>query len=189
VLRAEARARRIGLLHGRELCMSDAKPRTYNVLFLCTGNSARSILAEAVMNHVASGDGRFRAYSAGSFPKAQPHPLALDLLRKNHIPIEGLRSKPWDEFAAPGAPPLDFVFTVCDQAAGEPCPIWPGQPMTAHWGVPDPAAVEGSDEEKRRAFFDAYVALRRRIELFANLPLASLDRMALQQHVREIGTQ
>jgi protein-tyrosine-phosphatase len=162
---------------------------SWNVLFLCTGNSARSILAEAAMNHLANRGGRFHAYSAGSFPKAVPNPFALDLLRKNHIPTENLRSKSWDEFAAPGAPKLDFVFTVCDQAAGEMCPIWPGQPMTAHWGVPDPAAVEGSDDEKRRAFLDAYIALKRRIELFTNLPLASLDRMTLQSALREIGSQ
>ncbi len=162
---------------------------TYNVLFLCTGNSARSILAEAIMNHLASHGGRFHAYSAGSFPKARPNPFALELLQNNRIPTEGLRSKPWDEFAAPGAPPLDFVFTVCDQAAGEACPVWPGQPMTAHWGVPDPAAVEGSDEDKRRAFFDAYVALRRRIDLFTSLPIASLDKIALQERVRAIGSQ
>lgn len=161
----------------------------YNILFLCTGNSARSILAEAIMNNLPTGGGRFRAYSAGSMPKPQPHPMALDLLRKNHIPTEGLRSKPWDEFDEPGAPKLDFVVTVCDQAAAEPCPVWPGQPMTAHWGVPDPAAVEGTDEEKRRAFFEAFVALRRRIELFASLPIESLDRMALQERVREIGKQ
>jgi arsenate reductase len=161
----------------------------YNVLFLCTGNSARSILAEATMNHLASNGGRFRAYSAGSFPKGAPNPHALDLLRKNAISTDGLRSKSWDEFAAPGAPKLDFVITVCDQAAGEVCPIWPGQPMTAHWGVPDPAAVEGSDEDKRRAFLDAYVALKRRIELFASLPLATLDRMTLQSTLREIGSQ
>jgi protein-tyrosine-phosphatase len=162
---------------------------TCNVLFLCTGNSARSILAEAIMNHLASPGSRFHAYSAGSFPKAQPNPFALELLRENHISTEGLRSKPWDEFVQPDAPSLDFVFTVCDQAAGEACPVWPGQPVTAHWGVPDPAAVEGSDEEKRRAFFDAYLALRRRIELFTSLPIESLDRMALQQRVREIGKQ
>jgi arsenate reductase len=161
----------------------------YNVLFLCTGNSARSILAEAVMNHVASHGGRFKAYSAGSFPKSQPNPYALDLLRKNHIATDELRSKSWDEFAAPGAPKLDFVFTVCDQAAGEMCPIWPGQPVTAHWGVPDPAAVEGTDEEKRRAFFDAYVALRRRIDLFTSLPIATLDKMALEERLRAIGLQ
>lgn len=162
---------------------------TYNVLFLCTGNSARSILAEAIMNHLASHDGRFRGYSAGSFPKSAPNPYALDLLQRNRIATDDLRSKSWDEFAAPGAPRLDFVFTVCDQAAGEVCPIWPGQPMTAHWGVPDPAAVEGTDEEKRRAFLDAYVALRRRIELFTNLPLAALDTMTLQRKLREIGAQ
>ena len=162
---------------------------TYNVLFLCTGNSARSILAEAVMNHLASHGGRFKAFSAGSFPKSTPNPFALDLLRKNHIAVDGLRSKSWDEFAAPGAPKLDFVFTVCDQAAGELCPIWPGQPVTAHWGVPDPAAVEGTDEAKRRAFLDAYLALRRRIELFTNLPIAALDKMALEKRVREIGRQ
>ena len=162
---------------------------TYNVLFLCTGNSARSILAEAIMNNLATGGGRFRAYSAGSMPKAHPHPMALELLRKNHLSTEGLRSKPWDEFGEPGAPKLDFVFTVCDQAAAEPCPIWPGQPMTAHWGVPDPAAVDGTDDEKRRAFFDAFLALRRRIELFASLPIASLDKLALQKRISEICTQ
>ena len=161
----------------------------YNVLFLCTGNSARSILAEAIMNNLAAGGGRFRAYSAGSLPKPHPHPMALELLRKNHIATESLRSKPWDEFAEPGAPKLDFVFTVCDQAAAEPCPVWPGQPTTAHWGVPDPAAAEGSDEDRRRAFFDAFVALRRRIELFASLPISSLDKLALQERVREIGKQ
>lgn len=162
---------------------------TYRVLFLCTGNSARSILAEAVMNHVASHDGRFKGYSAGSFPKSEPNPYALELLRRNHIATDDLRSKSWDEFAAEGAPKLDFVFTVCDQAAGEVCPIWPGQPMTAHWGVPDPAAVEGTDDEKRRAFLDAYVALRRRIELFTSLPLPALDKMTLQRKLREIGAQ
>jgi protein-tyrosine-phosphatase len=161
----------------------------YNVLFLCTGNSARSILAEAIMNNLSTGGGRFRAYSAGSMPKANPHPMALDLLRANHISTDGLRSKPWDEFAEPGAPRLDFVFTVCDQAAAEPCPVWPGQPMTAHWGVADPAAADGSDDEKRRAFFDAFLALRRRIELFASLPITSLDNLALQDRIREIGTQ
>ena len=162
---------------------------TYNVLFLCTGNSARSILAEAVMNHLAGHDGRFRAFSAGSFPKSEPNPFALDLLRKNQIAVDALRSKSWDEFAAPGAPKLDFVFTVCDQAAGELCPIWPGQPVTAHWGVPDPAAVEGTDEAKRRAFLDAYLALRRRIELFTSLPISALDKIALEERVRAIGLQ
>ena len=162
---------------------------TYNVLFLCTGNSARSILAEAVMNHLASHDGRFRAFSAGSFPKSEPNPFALDLLRKNQIAVDALRSKSWDEFAAPDAPKLDFVFTVCDQAAGELCPIWPGQPVTAHWGVPDPAAVVGTDEAKRRAFLDAYLALRRRIELFTSLPISALDKIALEERVRAIGLQ
>jgi len=161
----------------------------YNVLFLCTGNSARSILAEAIVNNLATGGGRFRGYSAGSFPKREPNPFALDLLRRNRISTDGLRSKPWDEFAVPGAPKLDFVFTVCDQAAGEACPVWPGQPVVAHWGVPDPAAVEGSDDEKRHAFLDAFVALRRRIELFASLPIASLDKLALQERVRRIGQQ
>jgi protein-tyrosine-phosphatase len=162
---------------------------TYNILFLCTGNSARSILAEAIANNLSTGSARFHAYSAGSMPKTHPHAMALELLRKNHISTEGLRSKSWDEFEKPGAPTLDFVFTVCDQAAAEPCPLWPGQPMTAHWGVPDPAAVQGTDDEKRRAFFEAFVALRRRIELFANLPIGSLDRLALQARVREIGRQ
>jgi len=162
---------------------------TYNILFLCTGNSARSILAEAIANNLSAGSARFRAYSAGSMPKTHQHAMALELLRTHHIPTDGLRSKSWDEFEKPGAPKLDFVFTVCDQAAAEPCPVWPGQPMTAHWGVPDPAAVEGTDEEKRRAFSEAFVALRRRIELFANLPIESLDTHALQARVREIGRQ
>lgn len=163
--------------------------RTCNVLFLCTGNSARSILAEATLRHLASQGGRFVAYSAGSFPKTEPNPYALDVLENRGISTRGLRSKSWDEFAAADAPRLDFVFTVCDQAAGEMCPIWPGQPVTAHWGVPDPAAVEGSDEEKRRAFFDAYAALRRRIERFMSLPLASLDATTLKNTLREIGSQ
>lgn len=161
----------------------------YNVLFLCTGNSARSILAEAIMNHLASHGGRFRAYSAGSFPKAQPDPRALELLRRHRIPTDDLRSKSRDEFAAPGAPKLDFVFTVCDQAAGEPCPIWPGQPTTAHWGLPDPAAVDGSDERNRTAFVEAFSVLRRRIDLFTSLPIAALDRIALRERVREIGAR
>jgi arsenate reductase len=161
----------------------------FNVLFLCTGNSARSILAEAAMNHLAIGGGRFHAYSAGSHPKGQVNPFALELLREQHLPIVGLRSKSWDEFAGPGAPRLDFVFTVCDQAAAEPCPHWPGQPVTAHWGVPDPAAVEGNDEVKRRTFKDAFLVLRRRIELFASLPLEKLDGLALQQHLDRIGRE
>jgi len=156
-----------------------------NVLFLCTGNSARSILAEAYLNSAAKG--RFAAYSAGSHPAGKVNPFALELLRKNRLPTEGLRSKNWDEFAAAGAPTMDFVFTVCDNAAGEACPLWPGQPITAHWGVADPAAVEGSDDEKRRAFLRAYVELSNRINLFLNLPLEKLDRMALQRKLREIG--
>jgi len=156
-----------------------------NVLFLCTGNSARSILAEVHLN--SAGKGRFRAFSAGSHPAGRVNPFAIELLRKNHLATEGLRSKNWDEFAAPGAPALDFVFTVCDNAAGEVCPIWPGQPITAHWGVADPAAVEGSDDEKRRAFLRAYAELSNRINLFVNLPLDKLDRLVLQRKLREIG--
>jgi protein-tyrosine-phosphatase len=159
--------------------------RPLNVLFLCTGNSARSILAEVMMN--AMGAPRFKAYSAGSHPNGKVNPFALELLQKNRLPVEGLRSKSWDEFAAPGAPELDFVFTVCDSAAGEVCPLWPGQPITAHWGVEDPAAVEGSDEEKRRAFFNAYNRLHNRIQLFLSLPLSKLDRVALTARLKEIG--
>jgi arsenate reductase len=162
-------------------------PRPLNVLFLCTGNSARSILAEAATRHFA-GD-RFRAYSAGSYPRGEVNPFALELLRSQHLPTEGLRSKSWDEFAVPGAPVMDFVFTVCDQAAGEQCPYWPGQPVTAHWGMQDPAAVEGTDEEKRRAFAETFRILRRRIELFASLPHERLDRMALQKRAQDIGRQ
>jgi arsenate reductase (thioredoxin) len=161
--------------------------RPFNVLFLCTGNSARSILAEVMMN--AMGAPRFKAYSAGSQPNGRVNPFAIELLQKNRLPVEGLRSKSWDEFAAPGAPGLDFVFTVCDNAAGEVCPLWPGQPITAHWGVEDPAAVEGSDDEKRKAFFHAYNRLHNRIQLFLSLPLAKLDRVALTQRLREIGRQ
>ena len=163
--------------------------RPYNVLFLCTGNSARSILAEAATNNLAISREKFRAYSAGSFPRGQVNPYALDLLRHSGIVTEGLRSKSWDEFARPGAPKMDFIFTVCDQAAGETCPIWPGQPMTAHWGLPDPAAVEGDDQHKRRAFVDAFAVLRQRIELFASLPFEKLDELALQAHLRNIGRQ
>jgi arsenate reductase (thioredoxin) len=157
----------------------------FNVLFLCTGNSARSILAESLLNQL--GKGRFRAFSAGSHPAGQVNPFALELLEKNHFPTSELRSKPWDEFAQADAPRLDFVITVCDKAAGEVCPVWPGQPMTAHWGIPDPAAVEGSDEEKRRAFLDAINQMQRRISMFVNLPFATLDGMKLQQAVRDIG--
>ncbi|HWU41524.1 MAG TPA: arsenate reductase ArsC, partial [Candidatus Acidoferrum sp.] len=159
--------------------------RIYNVLFLCTGNSARSIMAEAIMN--TSGRNRFKAFSAGSHPTGHMHPLALETLRDMHLPSDGLRSKSWDEFAAPGGPPLDFVFTVCDKAAGEACPFWPGQPITAHWGVEDPAAFEGPVERKRNLFRNVATVLRRRIDLFLCLPLESLDRMSLQQKLTEIG--
>jgi arsenate reductase len=159
--------------------------RIYNVLFICTGNSARSIMAEATMNRL--GRGRFRAFSAGSHPAGSVHPLALHLLEKLHLPTEGLRSKSWDEFAAEGAPPLDLVFTVCDRAAGESCPLWPGQPLTAHWGVPDPAAATGSDEEKLAAFKSTQVTLSRRIELLLSLPLEKLDRLSLQRTLADIG--
>jgi arsenate reductase len=157
----------------------------YNVLFLCTGNSARSILAEAYLNH--RGRGQFRAYSAGSHPAGQVNPLVLELLAKCGIPVTGLRSKRWDEFASPAAPALDFVFTVCDKAAGEVCPVWPGQPVTAHWGVADPAAVAGTQEQKMRAVQEAFRILERRIDLFTCLPISSLDRMSLRERVQEIG--
>jgi arsenate reductase len=157
-----------------------------NVLFLCTGNSARSIMAEALMNHL--GAGRFRAFSAGSMPKGEVNPHALPLVRTLGFKDEDFRSKPWDEFAAPGAPPLDFVITVCDNAAGEVCPIWPGQPITAHWGVPDPAAATGSAAEIAVAFGDAARQLRNRIELLVDLPTERLDRMSLQTRLRDIGT-
>ena len=158
---------------------------TYHVLFICTGNSARSILAEALLNDL--GKGRFKAYSAGSYPKGFVHPLALATIERLQLPAADYRSKSWDEFAAPGAPPLDFIFTVCDNAAGEVCPIWPGQPVTAHWGIPDPAAVEGSDGQQRKAFIDAAMTLRRRIELFLSLPLERLDALSLQRELRAIG--
>ena len=161
--------------------------RVYNVLFLCTGNSARSILGEAILNHV--GQDRFRAYSAGSTPKGSVHPMTLETLAKVGIPTDGLRSKAWDEFAAPDAPKMDFIFTVCDNAAGEVCPIWPGQPMTAHWGVPDPAAVQGTAQQTEKAFRDAFFTLDRRISLFLCLPLASLDRLAIKKEIDNIGRQ
>ena len=157
----------------------------YNVLFLCTGNSARSIMAEAILNRL--GKDKFRAFSAGSDPKGAVHPGTLTLLNKLGYDTSGLRSKSWNEFAAPGAPALDFVFTVCDNAASEVCPVWPGQPMTAHWGIPDPAAVTGDDITVARAFRNAYAALERRIELFAALPFKSLDRMALKKRLDQIG--
>jgi arsenate reductase (thioredoxin) len=161
----------------------------FNVLFLCTANSARSILAEAAMNHLPIGGGRFRAFSAGSYPRGEVHPLAIELLQESRISVEGLRSKSWDEFARPDAPKLDFVFTVCDNAAAEQCPYWPGQPTTAHWGVPDPAAVEGTDAQKRKAFADALFVLKRRIELFASLPFDKLNALTIEERTREIGRQ
>lgn len=160
-------------------------PRLLNVLFLCTGNSARSILAEAYLN--ARGQGRFRAYSAGSHPNGKINPFALELLEKHRIDTGGLRSKSWDEFAVPGAPQLHFVFTVCDNAAGEVCPLWPGQPITAHWGVADPAAVQGSEEERRKAFLKAFTELSTRIKLMLALPMDKLDRQALTGKLKEIG--
>jgi arsenate reductase len=157
----------------------------YNVLFLCTGNSARSILAESLLNHW--GEGRFRAYSAGSLPKGQVHPMALDLLRSLSLPAEGMRSKSWDEFAQPGAPAMEFVITVCDQAAGEVCPIWPGKPITAHWSVFDPAAVNAPEPIQRQAFRDAFRILESRIKLFVSLRPESLDRLSLKRRLGEIG--
>jgi arsenate reductase (thioredoxin) len=160
--------------------------KTTNVLFICTGNSARSIIGEGLMN--ALGGGRFKGYSAGSHPKGAVHPLALQALAQVKVPTDGFRSKSWDEFAQPGAPQMDFVFTVCDQAAGEVCPFWPGQPMTAHWGLPDPAAVEGSADAKVKAFRDTVVALQRRIELMLALPLHTLERQAVQRRIKDIGS-
>jgi len=159
--------------------------RPYNVLFLCTGNSARSILAEAILNR--AGGGNFRAYSAGSQPKGAVHPYTLDLLRKLNFDVGGFRSKNWREFAGADKPPLDFVFTVCDNAAGEACPYWPGQPMTAHWGVPDPAAATGNEAEVRLAFADAFRMLSNRISIFVSLPLRSLDKLTLQRQLDSIG--
>ncbi len=158
---------------------------TFNVLFLCTGNSARSILAEALMNHL--GKGRFRAFSAGSHPTGKVNPFAVKLLENQGFPVDDLRSKSWDEFGAPDSPPLDFVFTVCDNAAGEACPFWPGQPMTAHWGVADPAAAEGDDAIKMLAFRQAFRELENRIKLFASLPFQSLDKIRLKNKLDEIG--
>lgn len=162
--------------------MSD---KIYNVLFLCTGNSARSIIAEAILNRL--GQGRFRAYSAGSYPKGEVHPFTLQLLKGLNYDTSFARSKAWDEFAAPDAPHMDFVFTVCDDAAGEACPVWPGQPMTAHWGVPDPAAAEGSEAERHFAFAETYRMLNNRISIFVSLPMTSLDKLALQRRLDEIG--
>jgi protein-tyrosine-phosphatase len=159
--------------------------RTFNVLFLCTGNSARSIMAEAMLNNM--GQGKFKAYSAGSHPKGTVNPFALELLQKSRLPVEGLRSKSWEEFSWSGAPVMDFVITVCDQAAGEVCPIWPGQPMSAHWGIEDPDAVEGSDEVRRKAFFTAYNRLQNRLSIFVSLPISKLDRLSLQHRLDDIG--
>ena len=159
--------------------------KAYNVLFLCTGNSARSILAEAILNRL--GKGRFTAFSAGSQPKGEPHPVAIALLKRLNYDPAFARSKSWDEFAKPGAPELDFVFTVCDNAAGEACPVWPGQPMTAHWGIPDPAAATGTEPEIAMAFADAYRMLENRISVFTSLPLNSIDRLSLQKRLDEIG--
>jgi arsenate reductase len=161
--------------------------KVWNVLFLCTGNSARSILAESLLNHW--GQGRFRAFSAGSFPKGAVHPLALELLHRRHLPTAGLSSKSWNAFAAAGAPRMDFVITVCDQAAGEVCPVWPGSPVTAHWGVPDPAAVTGSEAERRQAFAAAAGTHEARIKLFVSLPIEKLDRLALKRSTEAIGRE
>jgi arsenate reductase len=163
--------------------MSD---KIFNVLFLCTGNTARSILAESILNK--EGTGKFKAYSAGSQPKGVVNPFAIKVLKGLGYPIEGVSSKSWDVFATPDAPKMDFVFTVCDNAAGEACPIWPGQPMTAHWGIEDPAAVEGADLDKERAFVEAFKQMKSRISVFVNLPLTSLDKMSLQKKLRDIGT-
>jgi protein-tyrosine-phosphatase len=160
--------------------------KIYNVLFVCTGNSARSIMAESILQRL--GQGRFKAYSAGSHPNGTVNPYAIELLKRFNYPTINLRSKDWQEFAASGAPPLDFVFTVCDQAAGEACPYWPGQPMTAHWGMPDPAAFVGSEAEKRALFADVYGRLYNRISIFVSLPLAALDRLSLQRRLDELGS-
>jgi protein-tyrosine-phosphatase len=159
--------------------------RPYNVLFLCTGNSARSLMAEALLNHW--GQGRFQAFSAGSHPRGRVHPLAIETLRENRLPVDNLRSKSWDEFSTPDAPEMDFVFTICDQAAEEVCPIWPGHPMTAHWGTPDPAAAGGTDEEQARAFSRAFHELDARVKIFTALRLETLDELALKRHLDEIG--
>ena len=169
--------------------MAPTNPPTLNVLFLCTGNSARSVMAEALLNTPLMSGGRFRAFSAGSHPKGEVNPLTLDVLTRQRQPVEGLRSKSWDEFARPDAPKMDFVFTVCDDAASEVCPVWPGQPVTAHWGVPDPAAARGSDQEQHRAFLDAFLTLKRRIELFVSLPMDKLRGLELQRTLEQIGRE
>jgi arsenate reductase len=167
--------------------LGETMPRPYNILVLCTGNSARSILGEALFNTM--GAGRFKAYSAGSHPTGKVNPFAMEQVRALGYPLENLRSKSWDEFAAPGAPELDFVITVCDQAAGEMCPLWPGRPVTAHWGFSDPAAVEGSDEVKRAAFAQTLHQMRNRVQLLLSLPLETLDRMAIESRMRAIGRE
>src|SRR6266545_5656186 len=164
------------------LCMSEGP---YNVFFLCTGNSARSIMAEVMLHHL--GGERFTAYSAGSHPKGTVHPLAIATMQSMSLSVEGLCSKSWEEFAQPGAPPLDFIFTVCDNAAGEVCPVWPGKPLTAHWGVEDPAAFEGTEEDQHQKFHQVALILRRRIELFLSLPLATIDSMTMQAKLQDIG--
>ena len=175
---------RADLLRIRDRCVET--DREFNVLFLCTGNSARSIMAEVLLNHL--GKGRFHSFSAGSHPRGAVHPLALETLKRNHLPIDGLHSKSWDEFAQPVAPRLDFVFTVCDRAAEEACPLWPGQPMTAHWGIEDPAGVEGTVAQQKRAFTLAFRALDARLRLFISLPIQSLDALTLQRQLDAIGT-
>jgi arsenate reductase len=176
-----------GLLWMSEPEESRTMQRPYNILILCTGNSARSILGEALFNTLSAG--RFEAYSAGSHPSGRVNPFAVELLRGMDYPVENLRSKSWDEFAQPGAPRMDFIVTVCDNAAGEACPLWPGQPVTAHWGFPDPASVEGTDEEKRSAFAGTMRQIRRRVELFLSLPLETLDRLAIENQMRGIGQE
>lgn len=161
--------------------------RVFNVLFICTANSARSIMAEAILNHL--GVGHYRAYSAGSQPAGHVNPYAIELLQRNHFRTDSLRSKNWEEFAQPDVPAMDFVLTVCDNAAGEVCPVWPGQPMSAHWGVPDPAAVQGTEEEKQRAFSEAFITLNRRITIFLALPFDKLDKLSLQNELHRIGTE
>ncbi len=161
--------------------------RVFNVLFICTANSARSIMAEAILNQL--GVGRYRAYSAGSQPAGRVNPYAVELLQRNRFRTDSLRSKNWDEFAQPDAPAMDFVLTVCDNAAGEVCPVWPGQPMSAHWGVPDPAAAQGTEEEKQRAFSDAFITLNRRITIFLALPFDKLDKLSLQSELHRIGSE
>jgi arsenate reductase len=172
------------LSEGKHMAM---EKEIFNVLFLCTHNSARSIMGEAILNNLSVSRGRFKAYSAGSHPSGRPNPFALECIQRAGLPTEGLRSKDWDEFARPGAPALDFVFTVCDNAANEMCPVWPGQPMTAHWGLEDPSLVEGSDEEKRQAFSATFRHLSTRINIFTSLPMAKLDKLSLQKKLDEIG--